>query len=112
MRSLGVSLTIMLTLISAGLAQEGQYGRYNSIARACNALLAETNTDMFSQGFCMGMVRGIIYSSVNVCPPSGANLIQAVRVVVNYADKIPERWHEPEAKIAAEALARAWPCRR
>jgi hypothetical protein len=37
---------------------------------------------------------------------------EADAFIMNYADKIPERWHEHREVLITEALAQAWPCRR
>jgi hypothetical protein len=45
-------------------------------------------------------------------PPIGANVGQALRLVVAYVDERPERMQEDFEKLALEALQQAWPCRR
>jgi hypothetical protein len=110
MRFAAVGLAMLLMGSSGAQGQDAM--TFNGIVRGCHALLAETSVDIFNQGVCVGLVQGVLNSDPNVCSPSRSTLGQAVRVVLAYADKIPERWHERREKIVVEALRRAWPCRR
>jgi Ssp1 endopeptidase immunity protein Rap1a len=52
--------------------------------------------------------------SVNrACVPKGVSLVQAVKVVIAYADAVPELTHLPFVVLAQEAIERAfpWPCK-
>jgi hypothetical protein len=74
----------------------------------------KSNAD-YRQGICGGIVRAMFFfarTRLEVCTPDGANLGQAVRVVVAYIDQRPERLHERFEALALEALQKAWPCRR
>src|SRR5262249_17902256 len=48
----------------------------------------------FVQGFCAGVIQGLIYDSHDICLPSGVEKGQAVRIVVQYIDSQPARLHE------------------
>ncbi len=80
----------------------------------CRASIAESRSRPadYAQGVCMGMVRGIFFMHPDVCAPLEVTNGQILRVVVRYIDMRPERQHESFAKIVAEALGAAWPCRR
>jgi Rap1a immunity proteins len=89
----------------------------------------------FREGFCVGIVHGLIYSGIRVktflerdsdstgrllgtlrrseciAAPDEATLGQQVGVVVSYIEARPERMHESFRQLALEALRTAWPCR-
>ena len=93
----------------------------------------------FAQGFCRGVVKGIIFTGHQVKPvqeivhlktrtrisfeegflrsmlcidaPDEVMVNQAVGVVVAYIDARPARMHENFALLALEALREAWPCK-
>jgi Rap1a immunity proteins len=63
---------------------------------------------------CAGIVRTIFYfgrSRLQICNPDGANVGQAIRLVVLYIDLRPARMNEQFEDLVLEALQRAWPCR-
>ncbi len=64
------------------------------------------------KGICLGMVTAIFDTHHQVCPPAGATVGQAIRVVVRYIDDRPARQHENFPKLTIEALRAAWPCGR
>jgi hypothetical protein len=44
--------------------------------------------------------------------PQNVTIGQAVRVVIAYIDSQPARLHERFNRLAAEAIQKAWPCKR
>jgi len=53
-----------------------------------------------------------VAASRGICPPGGATVGNAVRVIVVYIDQRPERMDEQFEALALEALQQSWPCRR
>lgn len=108
------SAALILTQLSAANAQSND-GSFNSIVRGCQSAISESAHGnpliAIDEGKCFGLVEGVIIASPRICHPSGASLGQAIRVVLQYSNRIPARWHEQRAKIIEEALASAWPCR-
>lgn len=72
----------------------------------------------YLSGVCTGIVRTLFYfgrifpSQLRFCSPDGANVGQAVAVVVHYLDGIPERWNENFENLAIESLRQAWRCKK
>jgi len=55
-------------------------------------------------GLCVGIVVGVSRSAQSVnraCLPKGVSLVQAVKVVIAYADAVPELTHLPFVVLAA-----------
>ena len=97
-------------LCMSGSLADAQF-QFHQIRQACIGFEDQNSAATFSQGLCAGLIEGVIYASPNVCMPAQANLAQAAKIVLNYANRIPERWHEHRARIVEEALKLAWPCR-
>jgi hypothetical protein len=68
------------------------------------------------QAFCVGIVSALSYvgadlpPNVRSCRPDGATIEQAMRVVLAYIERRPQRMHESFKELALEALHEAWPC--
>jgi Rap1a immunity proteins len=80
----------------------------------CRELVTQSNRNTELQRECASTVRTMIYvaASRGICPPAGATVAQAVRVIVAYIDQQPERMQEQFEPLALEALQKTWPCRR
>jgi hypothetical protein len=52
-----------------------------------------TQAHPFGQGYCVGLLEGLDYDTVQ-CRPREVTLGQLVRVVLTYIDSRPERMHE------------------
>ena len=77
--------------------------------------LTDTLGDSRQDGFCVGSVVGITETLLVTrfaCQPTPGQPahVQAVRIVVEYMDDIPNRLDEPFSSLAIEALTHAWPC--
>jgi len=94
-------------------AQLHDPGSANHAMQGCRELVNQSNRDARLQTECASTVRTMIYvaTSRGICPPSGATVGQAVKVIVAYIDARPERLHEQFEPFALEALQQAWPCR-
>jgi hypothetical protein len=76
----------------------------------CRDYIAKKESDVL-QGYCIGMVEGLIYN-LSICLPGGVTRVKTIRVVVQYIDSLPARLHEDFRSLAVEALLKTWPCRR
>jgi hypothetical protein len=75
----------------------------------------DTLADSRQDGFCVGSVVGITETLLRTrfaCQPQKRQLghVQAIRIVVDYLNDIPNRMDEPFNSLAIEALTHAWPC--
>jgi hypothetical protein len=108
---LGFAAAGLMLLTGSAHAQENTYSA-NWALPGCRNLLQGNNSDLYRQGHCSGVLRGIIFAASDICLPAGVTGNQMVAVVVRYADQQPQRWHEFFAQLAQEALLKTWPCRR
>jgi Rap1a immunity proteins len=108
----------LLAQQGVALAQSKDIYSANFIIRGCRSHLANDARDLLTatlDGHCAGVVTTIYFfktTHFGICAPRGANVGQAIRVVVNYIDQRPQRMHENFMLLALEALQQAWPCRR
>lgn len=107
-----VRIGLAVLLLSAGSVHSEESRSFNSIAGGCRSLINNDDKSYFMQGLCAGVIDGIMWAHPNICPPTDSILSQGVRVVLNYANKFPEKWHEDRNKIIQEALLQVWSCRR
>lgn len=102
----------MLWAGAMGARAEGDEFSANYQMPGCHTFVAKGAVDPLS-GYCLGTVSGVwgmATESHQVCAPSDVTSGQAVRVVVQFTDARPARWHEPLLLLALEALTTAWPC--
>jgi hypothetical protein len=76
--------------------------------------------DTFSAGRCFGAFESLQVLSalqiggkpaLGICPPTKTTMTQWVAVFVEYTKRHPERYQEPFARVALDALAESFPCR-
>jgi Rap1a immunity proteins len=86
----------------------------NNVMPGCQELANETSKNLVSQGYCRGVIQGLLSFGglVGICRPNQVSNAQAARVIVLYIDQRPARMHEDFTDLALEALQQAWPCRR
>jgi hypothetical protein len=71
---------------------------------------------LMDAGECLGAVYAMLNLStaltepLRFCPPNDAEAEQAVRAIVAYVEKKPERAREDFMTLALEALRATWPC--
>jgi hypothetical protein len=71
---------------------------------------------LMDAGECLGAVYAMLNLStaltepLRFCPPNDAEAEQAVRAIVAYVEKKPERAREDFMTLALEALQATWPC--
>ena len=121
---LGAALALTVTAMQA--AGEDQ----NSASYAmpgCRAILQKSSDDLFKQGLCVGMIRGIAFvsESLSSAPslpgnvrqelctnhPDEVTIAQLIRVVIAHIEARPARMHEDFRDLALEAFRTAWPCK-
>jgi Rap1a immunity proteins len=68
--------------------------------------------EAWRDGFCSGIVLGILYASPLVCQDPNVTLGQGIRVVDKYLRDHPEKLHLTGLQLAREALSQAFPCKR
>jgi Ssp1 endopeptidase immunity protein Rap1a len=120
---------VLLGLLAAALlaGNAGAQGGYdsasgiaNDVVPACKEFLAregETTLETsWGRGFCFGTFASLDYMNqflpphLRSCPPKGVTRRQAVRVVLAYIERRPQRLHEAFLTLAIEAFREAWPC--
>jgi hypothetical protein len=107
MKPSGVMLAACIAVLPVtGHAEEG-FMSANQVMTGCRAFIAESNSDLFLQGVCIGLVT----ATAGGCLPSGVTVGQEVRAVAGYIDDRPNRHHEDFRVLVLEALKEAWPCR-
>jgi len=106
---------VLLGQQGAAVAQSRDIVSANYVMPGCRELVGRGQRELGLQGLCHGIV-GIMFnfwpSQLGICFPDGTNVEQAVRVVIRYIDRQPERMNEEFFQLAIEALQQAWPCRR
>jgi len=112
--TLCASQVVAATLVSSTLAATDTSSA-NYVVPGCRDFISSNSVTPaypFVQGFCAGVIQGLIYDRTDICLPSGVEKGQAVRIVVQYINSQPARLHEDFTMLAAEALRKAWPCQR
>ena len=115
MKRQAIAAALALLNDSMALAQSPlDAGSANYAMLGCRELVSQSNRDTELQRECASTVRTMIYvaASRGICPPGGATVGNAVRVIVVYIDQRPERMDEQFEALALEALQQSWPCRR
>lgn len=113
---LSAVVVVTITLTAQGNSQPaGAPFSANRVLPGCRSFVADNDSrHQYLQGQCAGVVSVIFYrnKTFGFCAPGPATMEQAVRVVIAYADKRPNRLHEPLDALALDALREAWPCAR
>jgi hypothetical protein len=115
MKSVCTGFIFAGSLIVGAIEVEAQSSvSVNKLLPACRSFASGTGDATYTQGMCAGIIFGLdaLGSGTMYCAPRGATMMQAAQIVVNYAERIPARWHEPMPGIALEAFRQAWPCKR
>jgi hypothetical protein len=107
-----VAFIAMLLLPTPSQAQQGPNDSFGTdfMLPACQSVMR--NSGLYPAGLCLGLVRGMLFSAPDICPPQRSNLNQAVAVVIRYVEQRPGRWHESFMRLAYDGLLEAFPCRR
>jgi hypothetical protein len=101
------------------LAQSPDVARADTVMPGCRDALNPDAVNkspyrIYLKATCTGIIRTMFYfghANLGMCPPTGSNIGQAIRVVILYIDQRPARMHEQFEDLALEALQQAWPCR-
>jgi hypothetical protein len=103
---------VAIALPGATKAQENRNST-SLIIQSCRDLARDPrpsrNGEM--QGFCAGVIEGLVWADSAVCAPQGSPVEAAYRAVVRYIDARPARHSESFKRLASEALRSSWPCR-
>src|SRR5262245_18516067 len=122
----GSAIVLLEFLAAALLPQSADAQRYghesaNDMVPNCKKFLApregpDNRTPAWGQGVCRGIIPPLNEPSqfspphLRSCSPDGVTSGQAVRVVLAYIERRPQRMHENFKSLAIEALHEAWPC--
>ncbi len=113
-------LGLVLVPPSFGAADAGTSGTL--LLESCKA--AEATQDAIAKGgsaapgteydigYCVGLVQGVAYVSSSYCSPEEVTISQDVRIVVKYLEENPEKLHLHAARLAEDALTKAFPCKK
>ena len=112
--------------IAAALALLGQQGSASAQSKpdtssanvmmpGCRNFLLDDPPATYMTGMCTGIVQTLFFfsrSRFGICIPDGADVGEAVRVIILYIEQRPARMQERFDVLALEALQHVWPCRR
>jgi hypothetical protein len=106
---------VLLALALTGEAFSGVNSPANDVMPGCRAVISDFGTSRGShhelmEGFCVGVVAALFQRGRDICPPQGATVEQALRIVVHHIDTRPESLRESFYDLATEALRTAFPC--
>lgn len=120
-----VAILAAALLVSTGASGQSPAHTGSVMLRQCEAALAnppraaDGHDIGFCQGFTVGIVQGIYMGEIAsgarralICPPSGAEVGQFIRIAVKYLRDNPHELHEPATGLFARAFALAFPCPR
>jgi Rap1a immunity proteins len=113
---LGLLAVVLLTEDADAAQDLGSLRSANALMPSCQTFLIDGVLKSPAEGFCVGVVVGLGYASNNYkemgsCRPPGATIAQAVRVVVGYIERHPQRMDEDFSLLAMEALHVTWRCK-
>lgn len=131
MRRIAGVLVAGFIVFSSSMAFGDNGNDGNALLSKCNALIdsldtpSNNDTDKIKglrMGYCIGMMQGTLNfnklyelmlgkGALFCTPKSGITTIQAVRIVVEYLKKHPDKLHEHESILAYEAFKEAYPCK-
>ena len=111
---------LAVALLSKPVDAQSDVDSANYVLPACKQFIARSNNlgTALREGQCVGMIEGLSYTAwqltlpeMRSCSPKDVTKGQAVRVVVAYIERRPQRMHENFKELALEALRDAWSCR-
>jgi Rap1a immunity proteins len=116
----------MLGLVMSLSSASAETASVNHVLPACKLFLSVMDRQgkvkqgdvvhLMDAGECLGAVYAMLNLStaltepLKFCPPNDAEAEQAVRAIVAYIEKRPERTREDFMTLALEALRATWPC--
>ena len=105
-------VAVCLLVLMSGAAAAQSMAIANNIVEGCRDSIRTSPSKPYAAGYCTGAVTAIMSTAADICAPAGSTIGQSIRVVVHFLDNNPARMHENFPRLAAEALAKAWPCRQ
>jgi Rap1a immunity proteins len=120
MRTVLVGALCVWALVCTAQNLDPQSGNY--FLPGCRTFietLPNTTLDQANRaGQCLGIVKALLRLGEDLsitpfrnCSPNSVTSGEAVRAVVTFLEARPQRLHENFIDLAAEAIAKAWPCR-
>jgi hypothetical protein len=125
-RIMSVAAVCVGVVASFPVAAQEKWPTANAMMRGCRALSSGSpppsdtpSMESLRMAQCGGAISALLFEATMsqaiigkalFCTPTGVTTDQALRVVLAYIDKHPERQHERFVQLALEALADAWPC--
>jgi hypothetical protein len=108
-----IGIAAVMALLAQPCAAVAQMSA-NDVMPGCRELTDGTGKKLVLQGYCRGVVQGLLSFGdlVGICSPNQISIAQAVRLITLYIDQRPARIHEDFTDLALEALHHARPCRR
>lgn len=107
---------LAIGFVLAGTAAQAQSTRLTWLSKTSGAILIDLCPTDRQAGFydpCGGLLIGMIdgLSAGGVyCPPANFTTSQGEAIILSYVRENPEKWHQPAALLAFQALKRAFPC--
>lgn len=111
--------TVLLAVLPAihsqfAQAQSDDVASANYVMPGCRGFMERETRNTHVEGTCNGIVRAMFFfgsTNLGFCPPKGATVGQAVRVIIAYVDQRPAQMHLPFEVLALRALTGSWPCK-
>ena len=112
-RTAAVAAALVGTLVMSGQAMaQTDVSSANYVMPGCRSFASnQVAKEVFRQGFCIGLVEGLVIADDRICAPDTLTTGQFVRTVIRYIDARPRRRHEHFATLATEAMRSTFPCR-
>lgn len=120
-----LAMLVLFAVVSAG-GTLGQFPQIthdgNGLLQACGAEKLKTEFEIFSYGYCSGVIDGVsrmmqlhgnsktTRAAMTVCYPEGVTQDQTNRVVLKYLQEHPEALHITDVALVEVALNKAFPC--
>jgi len=120
-----LAIFIVALFFSTGIAFAEPISTQEMLSACRDISKAETNGKTvrlhpnFNTGMCWGAFAvlqdtiGIVVDNkpfLGVCTPKGSTMTQLISVFVNYAEKNPQRLHEPFFIVAIDSLLEVFKC--
>src|SRR5690242_18967307 len=82
-----------------------------SVTAGCHEALKD-KAQTFEAGMCLGILKGLLYLSNDICIPPGTSLGRMADIVAQYLDCHAGKVDDDFQKAGLEAMRYAWPCGR
>ena len=105
-------LAVCLTLCSVPAFTASNYETAGQVMPGCrSAVQSPDPRPTYGEGFCVGMVAGIVASRSDICLPNpDVKYEEMVQIVVDFIDDQSDRRNQLFTALATQALKQKWPC--